>query len=174
MRYPAIRLLFQHGQFTPDATAWVAKSLVWYSAAIWAYSMLQITNRAYYALHDTVTPLVMSIVNIAANLVVELPLIWTGLGEAGMAVGTCVSFIVQALVMLYLLDRRIGGLELRKIGASVAKMVVASGCMWAACAGLQKLPSYPAGAGRIESAAQLVLLMSVGAAVYFGAALRWG
>ena len=37
------------------------------------FSLLQIINRAYYAVHDTVTPLVMSIVNIVANLIVEIP-----------------------------------------------------------------------------------------------------
>ena len=55
-----------------------------WQAAIWAFSLQQIVNRAYYSLRDTFTPLVMSIVTLAVNLLVELPLLWTPLAEAGM------------------------------------------------------------------------------------------
>ncbi len=123
VRGPAIKLLFQHGDMTPHDSELIARSVLCYASAIWAFSMLQIVNRAYYALHDTRTPLVMSAINIAINLVVELPLIWVPwLGEAGMAVGTAVSFAVQAIWMLWILDRRIGGLELGQMAESVGKI----------------------------------------------------
>lgn len=167
--YPCIRLLFEHGSVTPHDTALIARSLMWYASAIWAFSMLQIVNRAYYALHDTTTPLVMSIVNIVLNLVVELPLLWmSNLGEAGMAVGTCVSFVVQAIVMLYMLDRRIGGLELGRLIAPAAKMLLATAVMIAACLGVRYLPMYPSGVTRAASAMQLTIQILVGASVYCG------
>src|SRR5207248_563246 len=87
IREPAIRLLFQHGQIDAHSATLIGSSLYFYAGAIWAFSLLQNINRAYYAIHDTVTPLVMAIVNIVINLVVEIPLLWW-LGEAGMAVGT--------------------------------------------------------------------------------------
>ena len=40
--------------------------------------------------------------------------------------GTAVSFAIQALVMLWLLDRRLGGLELRRSGVRIGKMLVAA------------------------------------------------
>ena len=52
--------------------------------------------------NDTITPLVMSGVNIVLNLVVEIPLLWW-MGESAMAVGTLVSFSIQAIVMLLIL-----------------------------------------------------------------------
>src|SRR5205823_6507589 len=123
--------LFQHGNFTPEHARLVALSTAFYSAAIWAFSLQQILNRAYYSLHDTVTPLVWAIVNLAINTVVELPLLWTSLGESGMAVGTLVSFAVQAVVMLWMIDRRVGGLEMSRSGSvrMIAKMIVASAAM---------------------------------------------
>jgi len=174
VRYPCIRLLFQHGSITPHDTELIARSVLWYSTAIWAFSLLQIVNRAYYSLHDTVTPLVMSIVNIVLNLVVELPLVWTGLGEAGMAVGTCVSFAVQAVVMLYMLDRRIGGLGLRELAAPVAKMTLATVLMVIACVLVTRLPFYPAGPSRIDATIQLIVLIGVGALVYCGSCAAMG
>jgi putative peptidoglycan lipid II flippase len=167
VRYPCIRLLFQHGNITPHDTELIARSVLWYSTAIWAFSLLQIVNRAYYALHDTTTPLVMAVVNIAINLIVELPLVWvTGLGEAGMAVGTAASFGVQAVVMLWMLDRRIGGLGLERVMPAVAKMFVAMIVMIVACVLVTKLPFYPRGPSRLVAACQLVILVGIGALSY--------
>lgn len=166
---PAIRLLFRHGMLPESDVPLIARSLTFYASAIWAFSLLQIINRAYYALHDTRTPFVMSVVNIVLNLVVEIPLCWTGLGESAMAVGTTVSFSIQAIVMLWMLDQRAGGLELRKTAVSSAKMIAAAGLMYVACTGVQWLPFYPRSTTKVASAVQLITLMGTGAAVYLGA-----
>ena len=120
------------------------------------------------------TPLVMSGVTLAVNLAVELPLLWTPLGEAGMAAGTCVSFVVQALVMLYMLDRRVGGLGLAQLRLPVLKMLGATALMTAACWGLQQTPAYPSGEGSIVWGAQMAATMLVGAGVYFGVCAATG
>ncbi len=165
---PAVRVMFERGRFTPDDTQWTALSTAIYSAAIWAFSLQQIINRAYYALHDTVTPLVWAGINLALNLAIELPLIWTPLGEAGMAAGTLASFSVQSIAMLWLLSRRLGGIGLRRSVAPIAKMVIATVLMTAACLLLRLIPGWPAGTGLRDSALQLGAVMVVGAATYFG------
>jgi putative peptidoglycan lipid II flippase len=172
IREPAVRLLFRHGQISLHDADLIANSVLFYSAAIWAFSLQQILNRAYYALHDTMTPLVMSAVTLTVNLLVELPLVWTKLGEAGMAAGTLVSFAAQAVVMLILLDRRVGGLGLRKSASTVVKMIVATALMTAACVMVQRVPGYPQGDSRLVWAVQMVILRGVGALVYLGAC--WG
>lgn len=176
VREPAVRLLFQHGQIGAHSADLISRSVLFYSAAIWAFSLQQILNRAYYALHDTVTPLVMSIITLAVNLLVELPLVWTNLGEAGMAAGTLVSFAAQSVIMLYLLDRRVGGLGLRDSASTILKMILATGVMTAACIGVQRLPGYPHGETRLIWAAQMLIIMGVGTAVYLSvcAMLRVG
>jgi putative peptidoglycan lipid II flippase len=172
VRYPAAKLLFH---LTPHHSDLIARSVLCYATAIWAFSMLQIVNRAYFALHDTKTPLVMSVLNILINLAVELPLAWVpGLGESAMAIGTSVSFAVQALVMLWLLDRRLGGLELSRIGPAVGKMLVAAIVMGAACLAVQRLSIYPNGETKWVWLIQLALLMGVGAVVYLGLCAMMG
>ena len=164
---PATRLMFQHGQITAADATLIAKSTMVYAAAIWAFSLLQIINRAYYALHDTRTPLVMSVVNILINLVVEIPLLWK-MGESGMAVGTLVSFIVQALLMLWMLDQKVGGLELRRSLVPILKMLASTILMGGVCYAVKISPIYPHGTGRTGWAIQLSLLLAVGAGVYLG------
>jgi putative peptidoglycan lipid II flippase len=163
----AARFLFQHGQIDGHDAALIAQSTRWYAGAIWAFSMLQIINRAYYAIHDTLTPLVMSVVNIVLNLAIEVPLLWP-MGEAAMAVGTLVSFAIQAIVMLWLLDRRLGGLGLGALVVPTLKMLLATAIMGAVCWAVMRSPIYPDGASRLAWATQLMVVMSVGAAVYCG------
>jgi putative peptidoglycan lipid II flippase len=164
---PATRLMFQHGQITAADASLIAKSTMVYAAAIWAFSLLQIINRAYYALHDTRTPLVMSVVNILINLVVEIPLLWK-MGESAMAVGTVVSFGVQALVMLWMLDRKVGGLELGRSARVLLKMLGATVVMGLVCYAVKISPLYPHGIGRVGWGLQLLLLLGVGAGAYLG------
>lgn len=174
VREPAVALLFERGNFTSEDTYWVALATGFYAAAIWAFSLQQILNRAYYALHDTLTPLVLSIVTLVVNLVVELPLMWTGLREAGMAAGTAVSFSLQAIVMIYLLSRRVGGMGLRTSIAPITKMIVASGVMLAVCLIVPQIPGYPEGTTKLDRAMQLVVIVAAGSLSYFGACAAMG
>jgi len=173
---PAVRLMFQqrYGQIGEHGAGLIARSVQIYAGAIWAFSLLQIVNRGYFSIHDTKTPFVMSIVNIVLNVAIEIPLLWTGLGESAMAVGTVVSFAIQAVVMLVMLDRRVGGLGLPRLAGPVAKMVLATGIMGAACWGLKHSPLYPTGEGLGVWARQLALLVVAGAVTYSVACIALG
>ena len=162
---PAIRLLFQHGQITGHDADLIRSSLVFYAGGIWAFSLLQIVNRAYYAIHDTLTPLLMSVINIVINLAVELPLLWW-MGESAMAVGTLVSFAVQAVVMLWMLERRVGPIGLGRLAGPLAKILLATALMAGACWGVKASPLYPRGETRGAWLGQLALVVGVGAGVY--------
>ncbi|MGA2499500.1 MAG: murein biosynthesis integral membrane protein MurJ [Tepidisphaeraceae bacterium] len=171
---PAVQLLFERGRFLPQDTAWTALSVQVYSIAVWAYSLQQILNRAYYALHDTVTPLVMSIVTLAVNLIVEIPLVWTRLGEAGMAAGTTASFILQAVVMLWMLNRRVGGLELRQITGHVLKVLIATAVMTLACCAVKLAPIFHADLSKKTALLRLCILVAVGGITYLAACWSLG
>ena len=171
---PASRLMFQHGEVHALDATLIARSAAIYAGAIWAFSLLQIINRAYYAVHDMTTPLVMSAVNLAINLAVEVPLLWV-MGEAGMAVGTVVSFVLQAGVMVWMLDRKVGGLDLRRtLSAPVGKMVLATAVMGLACWLVERSPLYPRGVNRLAWAGQLSVLLTVGVAAYLAACAALG
>jgi peptidoglycan biosynthesis protein MviN/MurJ (putative lipid II flippase) len=91
-----------------------------------------------------------------------------------MAIGTSVSFAVQAVVMLWLLDRRLGGLELRRSFAGIVKMLAAAAVMGVACVLVQRSPIYPRGENKIAWAGQLALVIGVGATVYLGLCAAMG
>jgi putative peptidoglycan lipid II flippase len=174
VRYPAIRLLFERGEFTALDTELVARSTGLYAAAIWAFSLQQILNRAYYALHDTTTPLVLGIANLLVNTIIEIPLLWTGLAEAGMAAGTLVAFSLQAVIMIWMLDRKAGGVGLSASVKPIAKMIAAMIAMGLACVLVRMLPFYPHGTSKLATAMQLGILMGVGGVTYFAACAALG
>src|SRR5688572_9318291 len=165
---PAVQLLFERGNFTAADTVWVARSVRMYAIGIWAFSLQQILSRAYYAMHDTRTPLVLAILTLVVNLAVEVPLIFSGLGEAGMAVGTSVSFSVQALVTVWLLNRRLGGLRLRSLSVYILKLAIATAIMAAVCILIQKAPFFPGDTSKSTAWVRLLILMVAGAGAYFG------
>jgi len=174
---PAVRLLFESGQFTAHDSKLTALSTAIYSSAIWAFSIQQVLNRAFYALHDMRTPLWTTALNLAINLIVEIPLLWTPLGESAMAAGTAVSFAVQSVLMLYLLRRRIGALGLSKSVRPLLTMIAATALMWLACLAVRHSPLYPresAGHHKLTWAIQLTVLMVTGGVVYLAACAAMG
>lgn len=171
---PAIHLLFQSGLCTYSDCEWMALSTAIYSSAIWAFSLLQIVNRGFYSLHDARTPLRWLIYNLIINLIVEVPLLWTRLGESGMAVGTLVSFVIQTIAMLLILNRRIHGMELRRVIPNVLRMVAATLLMLIVCLALQHTKIYPHGVGKIAWAGQVGIMIIAGSVIYFIACLTMG
>lgn len=92
--------------FTPADVARAASALRGFALAIWAYSLNHVLTRAFYARGDTVTPMRVSIVMVALNLGLNLTLIWK-LREAGLAWATSASAIIQCIVLVVLLGRKL-------------------------------------------------------------------
>ncbi len=71
---PIVRLLFEHGAFTPSDSAATAQALVWLSLGLPAHVLIKALAPAFYARHDTLTPLAAAVIGIAAAIALALPL----------------------------------------------------------------------------------------------------
>ena len=60
---PLVRLLFERGAFDAHATSLTATALLSLSLGLFAYALRDIFSRAFYALQDTVTPMINSAVS---------------------------------------------------------------------------------------------------------------
>ncbi|MFQ5436082.1 MAG: murein biosynthesis integral membrane protein MurJ, partial [Anaerolineae bacterium] len=135
---PAIVLLFQRGAFAADDAGLVAWALLFYALGLLALSALEVVNRAFYALSDTLTPVLAGGIQIAAMAALSVWLIrsvfpaldWHPLG--GLALGFSLSNFVEAAVLLWLLRRKMGGLNGRLLWSGLWRMLAASGVMAAA------------------------------------------
>ena len=113
LREPIIALLFQQGQFDAGDTLATAQALFYYSMGLFAYSALQLANRVFYSLKDTVTPVLAGIAAIILNI--ALSILWVQpMGHEGLALAYSVSGGFNLLLLIALIRRR-----LKHIGGGV-------------------------------------------------------
>ncbi len=105
---PLSRLIFERGHFELADSLRVATILAGYASAVWAYSMMHVLTRAFYAVKDPRTPLRISLVMVALNVSLNLVLIWP-LGAAGLAWSTAITATVQVVVLSIALRRHVPG-----------------------------------------------------------------
>jgi putative peptidoglycan lipid II flippase len=166
---PIIRLIFElGGRFTPEDTRITAEALLFYSIGIAAYGANYMVLRGFYATHNTLTPLLISVMMIIINAVFSFllvkPLAHMGLGLAYSLVGIC-----QVALMLLFLRRKIGALGLRHILRSFLRIGIACLIMGLGVWGASTLVAAVWGIeGKLAQVLQVGLSMLVGVALYFG------
>lgn len=122
---PLITLLFQRGRFDVLSTQATYGALVFYSLGLFAHAMVEILTRAFYALSDTRTPVGIGVGAMALNILLSLVLMGP-LGHRGLALSMSIAVIVEALVLLAAIQRRIGAPSREELAIPVAQMGVAT------------------------------------------------
>ncbi|MGD9497156.1 MAG: lipid II flippase MurJ, partial [Armatimonadota bacterium] len=100
-------------------------TLLWFSAGIVPLAIVYIAARAFYARHDTMTPVWIGLISVAVCLGSALWLAGT-YRVAGLAMATSISGIINAALLLVMLQVRVGGLGGREIARSILRMLPAT------------------------------------------------
>ncbi len=125
---PLIALLFQRGEFDAQSTAETAFALQFFAIGLFAHSCLEIIARAFYAMHDTKTPVLVGVLAMGLNLALSLLTI-SPLAQGGLALANSLATLVEMSALLYILRRRLGSLDDRRVLASVGRIVIAAVAM---------------------------------------------
>jgi putative peptidoglycan lipid II flippase len=125
---PIVELLLERGAFGPQDTAATAAALMFYAPGLLGYSAVKIASPSFYSLGDSRTPVTVGVVAVVANLALNLMLVRV-LGYKGLALGTALAALFNAGALLYLLNRRLEGLDGRRIFVAFVKILVASTVM---------------------------------------------
>jgi putative peptidoglycan lipid II flippase len=125
---PIVRVIFEHGAFTAADTTATASALEYYALGLVGYSVVRIASPSFYALGQNRTPVMISMATMAANVVLSLVLVRL-LGYRGLALGTSLAALFNALALLVFLRRQLAGLDERRVLGSLAKIVAASSAM---------------------------------------------
>jgi putative peptidoglycan lipid II flippase len=130
LREPIVALLLQYGRFTQASTQLISWALLWYSAGLVGHCVVEILARAFYAMHDTKTPVLVGAVAMGLNVVFSVlfsrwfaQIGWIPLG--GLALANSLATGLEAASLLFLMHHRLGGLEGRRVlkGTSQAVLV---------------------------------------------------
>ena len=128
LRIPLITALFQRREFGAESTALVAYALQFYAAGLIAHAVVEITVRAFYALHDTWTPVVIGIGAMIINI--GLSFWWVQRwGHGGLALANSTATTLEMILLLWLLRRPIGGFNGRSLLLALGRQVLAACCM---------------------------------------------
>lgn len=136
---PIIQLLLQRGQFTAQSTEMTYVALEFFAVGLFAHAGLETLTRAYYAMHDTATPVRIGVASVVLNVILSLALIGPLL-QGGLALANSIATTLEVLILLYLLRSRLGGVDGRTIAIGVAKMAVGAAVMAAAIMLIQQTP----------------------------------
>ena len=133
---PIVQLLFERGHFLPADTAATAAALRLYAVGLIGYSAVRIASPTFYAIGESRTPALVSVSAIAVNLVASLALV-RAIGFQGLALGTSIAAIVNAALLMWLLRRRLGGTDGRRLLVTLLKVTVSSIVMAATAVAIQ-------------------------------------
>ncbi len=107
-RVPVVQSILQGGRFDAESTALVAPALAWFAAGLLAYAAVEVLTRAFYAMHDTITPVAAGVAIIAINLLIGV-LFVDQYGYVVLAFALSLSTTIEAVILLVVLRKRIGG-----------------------------------------------------------------
>lgn len=131
---PAISVLFERGEWTAQSTAATAWALSFFALGIAGHALLEVLSRAFYALEDTKTPVLIGVAAMVANIALSLIFI-RFIGEpdslsrgpfAGLALANSLTTLLEGVVLWLLLRRRIGTIQDQSVLNSVARAMIAA------------------------------------------------
>lgn len=128
LRLPLVRLAFGAQNFDWQDTLDTGYVVSAFCLGGFAYALSLLINRGFYSLHDSATPVKISILTILANallgvlfiVVFKLP-IWS------LALAYSLAGIAQVVVLFLLFAKRVGGFVEYKLDQVFGKIVIAAG-----------------------------------------------
>ncbi len=125
---PIIRTLFERGRFDAHSTQITSGALFFYAFGLLSCCVVKILVNAFYAVHDTKTPVKTMLVAVALNVIFSL-ILMKPLKIGGLALASTLSVTLNMGMLYGLLKKKVGDPGERKILQSFLKMLAAAAVM---------------------------------------------
>jgi putative peptidoglycan lipid II flippase len=160
---PIISMLIGYGKkISGDDVHGTAQALMFYAPGLVGYSAVKIASPTFYALRDSRTPVMVSLLSIAVNIVLNLTLVQF-FSYRGLALGTSLAALVNAGTLFWLLRGRLNGVDGRRVTVALVKILIASIVMAFVAWGVQhELSILWAGSAAIKRVVRVGLAVSAG------------
>lgn len=134
LRQPLVAFLFQGGAFDANSTEQVSWALLWFASGLVFHSLLEIISRAFYAMKDTRTPALVGTAAMTLNVIFSLAFsaLFTRLGwmpHGGLALANSLATTLESALLLWLMRRKLNGLDLGRIGKGLLATILATAVM---------------------------------------------
>ena len=107
LRAQIVRVILGYGKFTWEDTILTFNALGVFALSLFAQALIPLLTRSFWALHDTKTPFVTSSISVLINLILAFSLS-KQYGIVGLVMAFSISSIINALLLYYLINKKIG------------------------------------------------------------------
>ena len=167
---PIVTMIYERGRFTHADAVATAGALMCYAPGLIGYSVVKLVSPAFYALGTSRAPVLASGAGVIINIGLNLFLVRV-LGHKGLALGTAIAALSNAAILLWLLHRRLGGIDGRRLATALSKIALASLVMAGAAYEAERVLHVPfGGAGLSMQAMRVFGAIGIGLAVLGGSA----
>jgi putative peptidoglycan lipid II flippase len=152
LRIPLIQALYQNDTvFTSQSTRLVAWALLWYAAGLPGHSVLEIVSRAFYALNDTRTPVLVGVCAMSLNILLGILLgrFFQQIGlmpHGGLALANSIATALESITLIFLMRIRLHGIEggklIKAFSQSLLACLVMGLCVYAVSQFASAFPSW--------------------------------
>lgn len=134
LRAQLVRIILGTGQFGWRDTKLTAAALGFFSISLFAQSLLPLLARSFYALHDTKTPVLVSVSCMGLNIIGSL-LLSRSMGVVGLAFAFSIASFINMILLLGILRMKVGNLNDASIISSITKIILSALLAGLACYG---------------------------------------
>jgi len=121
-RKEIVELLFKRGAFTDYSVSITAYPLMFFNIGLVFYGAAIIITRAFYAHHDTTTPVKIGLISIAINVVLDF-ILMQFMGHGGIALSTSLVGMGNFLLLSWLFKRKFHLIEQTRIIKSFLRIL---------------------------------------------------
>lgn len=164
---PLIETMLGHGKFTVEDSLMVSKAMQAYCLALPAFVVTKVTLTCFYANEDTRTPLYISAISLAINVVANIVLM-NIYGFVGIAMATAFAGWSNAAMQLYMLHKQkfIAIDNMKNFRIMMLKTAVITAAMWGIL--LSFVSVFPAGESTLYNLLWLGAVVVLGVVVFLG------
>ncbi|MBI2597388.1 murein biosynthesis integral membrane protein MurJ [Candidatus Daviesbacteria bacterium] len=127
IRIPVVRLIFGASQFNWEATVLTGATLAYLSIGLTAQAVSLLLVRGFYALKDTKTPVIVSLIVVILNIILSIffvVILKFDVWSIGLA--NSISALLSGILLFWTLHLKVGKFNLRVVLVPFLKMIMAT------------------------------------------------
>jgi len=128
LRGPIIAVLFEHGRFSPEDTAYTATALLYYSIGLLPFGAVKILAPAFYSQKDTRTPALLAAWTLGAHLIL-CPTLSHFMKHGGIALADSISATLNMVLLMTVFGRRHGLPWVKELALPACRLLAAAAVM---------------------------------------------
>ena len=165
---PMIRVVYERGDFGPEATDLVSTALFWFAFSLPFNGIFLLLTRTFFSLQRPWVPTAIAAANLAITAAAAFAL-YGPFGVGGIVAATAIATAASVVAQAVVLRRALGRLELGRLAWTTARVLLASAALAAVSYGIWNLLDDALGRGIGAQILSLGAGLLAGAVVYAGA-----